>query len=224
MWIGPQGCRQTASRNRILRLPEREEGEPRARGRLLCSELRGGSDRQLMAEQRLYGPFGKVAARRRYRPLAAGRLPAERQLCSGAGHSRPQRELTVSATFRSSRRQRDRDADDRSQGSADVARRMCVARWFPERRLNRCRGHWASKTNRMSAADGAGLTHPTPSSQSPFPEADIRSRAKPALSGPWEKYRPCAQIAVGRRRRTPAQRRRDARSSRCSRSTSNRPA
>ena len=77
------------------------------------------------------------------------------------GHSRPQRELTVSATFRSSRRQRDRDADDRSQGSAAVARRMCVARWFPERQLNRYRGHWASKTNRMSAAHGAGLTHPT---------------------------------------------------------------
>ena len=64
-----------------------------------------------------------------------------RQLCSGCGHSRPQRELTVSATFRSSRRQRDRDADDRFQGSADVARRICVARWFPERQLNRCRGH-----------------------------------------------------------------------------------
>lgn len=87
--------------------------------------------------------------------------PRQRQQCSGSGHSRPQRELTVSATFRSSRRQRDRDADDRSQGSADVARRMCVARWFPERQLNRCRGHWASKTNRMSAAHGAGLTHPT---------------------------------------------------------------
>ena len=87
--------------------------------------------------------------------------PRQRQQCSGSGHSRPQRELTVSATFRSSRRQRDRDADDRSQGSADVARRMCVARRFPERQLNRCRGHWASKTNRMSAAHGAGLTHPT---------------------------------------------------------------
>ena len=48
--------------------------------------------------------------------------PRQRQQCSGAGHSRPQRELTVSATFRSSRRQRDRDADDRSQGRADVAR------------------------------------------------------------------------------------------------------
>jgi hypothetical protein len=58
----------------------------------------------------------------------------QRQHCSGSGHLRPQRELTVSATFRSSRRQRDRDADDRSQGR-DVARRMCVARWFPERRL-----------------------------------------------------------------------------------------
>ena len=87
--------------------------------------------------------------------------PRQRQQCSGSGHSRPQRGLTVSATFRSSSRQRDRDADDRSQGSADVARRMCVARWFPERQLNRCRGHWASKTNRMSAAHGAGLTHPT---------------------------------------------------------------
>ena len=94
-------------------------------------------------------------------PCSRRRLPAERQLCSGSGHSRPQRELTVSATLRSSRRQRDRDADDRSQGSADVARRMRVARWFPERQLNRCRGHWASKTNRMSAAHGAGLTHPT---------------------------------------------------------------
>ena len=91
--------------------------------------------------------------------------PRQRQQCSGSGHSRPQRELTVSATFRSSRRQRDRDADDRSQGRADVARRMCVARRFPERQLNRCRGHWASKTNRMSAAHGAGLTHPTRSNR-----------------------------------------------------------
>ena len=40
--------------------------------------------------------------------------PRQRQQCSGSGHSRPQRELTVSATFRSSRRQRDRDADDRT--------------------------------------------------------------------------------------------------------------
>ena len=95
-------------------------------------------------------------------------------MCSGSGHSRPQRELTVSATFRSSRRQRDRDADDRSQGSADVARRMCVARWFPERQLNRCRGHWASKTNRMSAAHGAGLTHPTRCGPSPFSEAVVQ--------------------------------------------------
>lgn len=63
--------------------------------------------------------------------------PRQRQQCSVSGHSRPQRELTVSATFRSSRRQSDRDADGRSQGSADEARRMCVARWFPERQLNR---------------------------------------------------------------------------------------
>ena len=41
--------------------------------------------------------------------------PRQRQQCSGFGHSRPQRELTVSATFRSFRHQRDRDADDRSQ-------------------------------------------------------------------------------------------------------------
>jgi hypothetical protein len=87
--------------------------------------------------------------------------PRQRQQCSGSGRSRPACELTVSETFRSFRRQRDRDVDDRSQGSADVARRMCVARWFPERQLKRCRGHWASKTNRMSAAHGAGLTHPT---------------------------------------------------------------
>ena len=43
---------------------------------------------------------------------------------------------------------------------------MCVERWFPERQLNRYRGHWASKTNRMSAAHGAGLTHPTLSCRS----------------------------------------------------------
>ena len=117
-------------------------------------------------------------------PCSRWRLPAERQLCSGSGHSRPQRELTVSATFRSSRRQRDRDADDRSQGSADVARRMCVARWFPERQLNRCRGHWASKTNRMSAAHGAGLTHPTRCCLS-------RSRASACTrSWPWPRRAP----------------------------------
>ena len=57
-------------------------------------------------------------------------MRGRRQLCSGSSHSRPQRELTVSATFRSSGHQRDRDADDRSQGSADIARRMCVSRWF----------------------------------------------------------------------------------------------
>jgi hypothetical protein len=102
--------------------------------------------------------------------------PRQRQRCSGSGHSRPQRELTVSATFRSSRRQRDRNADERSQGSADVARRMGVARWFPERQLNRCRGHWASKTNRMSAAHGAGLTHPTRSGRSNVEKPDVRHK------------------------------------------------
>ena len=106
---------------------------------------------------------------------------AKRQQCSGSGHSRPQRELTVSATFRSSRRQRDRDADGRSQGSADVARRMCVASWFPERQLNRYRGHWASKTNRMSAAHGAGLTHPTRCCRSGSREADLRGLRRPAI-------------------------------------------
>ena len=111
-------------------------------------------------------------------PCSRRRLPAERQLCSGSGHSRPQRELTVSATFRSSRRQRDRDADDRSQGSADVARRICVARWFPERQLNRYRGHWASKTNRMSAAHGAGLTHPTLSGTKKRREAVVRTESE----------------------------------------------
>ena len=120
-------------------------------------------------------PTGKRRLVTAHTPCSRWRLPAERQLCSGSGHSRPQRELTVSATFRSSRRQRDRDADDRSQGSADVARRMCVARWFPERQLNRCRGHWASKTNRMSAAHGAGLTHPTLCCRSCSKEADIRA-------------------------------------------------
>ena len=93
-------------------------------------------------------------------------------------HSRPQRELTVSATFRSSRRQRDRGADDRSQGSADVGRRMCVARWFPERQPNRCRGHWASKTNRMSAAHGAGLTHPTQKATVASRKADVQRTGK----------------------------------------------
>ena len=112
-------------------------------------------------------------------PCSRWRLLAERQVCSGSGHSRPQRELTVSATFRSSRRQRDRDADDRSQGSADVARRMCVARWFPERQLNRCRGHWASKTNRMSAAHGAGLTHPTQTGPSASRKADAQRLVTP---------------------------------------------
>ncbi len=106
---------------------------------------------------------------------------AGRPQCSGSRHSRPQRELTVSPTFRSSRRQRDRDADDRSQGSADVARRMCVARWSPERQLNRCLGHWTWKTNRMSAAHGAGLTHPTLWGSSRPPKAAVGFTLKPDI-------------------------------------------
>ena len=136
-------------------------------------DITGRSDDQSAPDSR-----GSAGRRPESTPCSRWRLPAERQLCSGSGHSRPQRELTVSATFRSSRRQRDRDADDRSQGSADVARRMCVARWFPERQLNRCRGHWASKTNRMSAAHGAGLTHPTPSCRSCSGEAAVREFSK----------------------------------------------
>jgi len=41
-------------------------------GRLLCSELSGENDRQLVAEERLCGAFAKTAARRRYRPKPAG--------------------------------------------------------------------------------------------------------------------------------------------------------
>jgi hypothetical protein len=141
----------------------------------LVSTIQVARQRRVMAGQRPSDEGLKST------PCCHSARRAERQQCSGSGHSRPQRELTVSATFRSSRRQRDRDADDRSQGSADVARRMCVARWFPERQLNRCRGHWASKTNRMSAAHGAGLTHPTLSSRSRFPKA---ARSTIQVSGP----------------------------------------
>ena len=142
----------------------------------ISGEPDGGDERPFVAAQR------PSAEGLRSTPCSRWRLPVERQLCSGSGHSRPQRELTVSATFRSSRRQRDRDADDRSQGSADVARRMCVARWFPERQLNRCRGHWASKTNRMSAGHGAGLTHPTLCCRSGSRKAAVRGLRRTATS------------------------------------------
>jgi hypothetical protein len=93
---------------------------PGRRGELQRVGNRGiaGPQPPLVGQSRCRGRTAPVAESRRSTalstPCSRWRLPAERQLCSGSGHSRSQRELTVSATFRSSRRQRDRDADDRT--------------------------------------------------------------------------------------------------------------
>ena len=63
-----------------------------------------------------------------------------RQQCSGSGRSRPACELTVSETFRSFRRQGHLDTDDRSRGTADMARHRRATTKSLERRCARCPG------------------------------------------------------------------------------------
>jgi hypothetical protein len=94
-------------------------------------------------------------------PCSRSRPPAERQQCSGSGLSRPTPELTVSAPIRSSKRPDNRGTNDRSQGTADIARRSRAAMKSREKQL---KGHWrhpASRADRMPAGQGVQLALPT---------------------------------------------------------------
>ncbi len=110
----------------------------------------------------------------------------ERQRRSGCGLSCPPPELTVSAPFRSSRCQGDLCPDDRSQGTADIARRRRAATTSSEQQLNRCRRHPALKADRMSAAQRTELALPTQ-----------RSRSTPGSSSPHSGHSRVAHQAAG---------------------------